>query len=194
MMGKRDSADPGPSQPSSAPTPSESHPSVLIVDDSPANLEAFSCVLQGEGYDLVKASSGQEALKLALRKEFSVILLDVRMPGMDGIETATFLRAGRGRFTPIIFVSAFENTPFEVERGYLPGAIDYPFKPVDPDLLKHKVAALVDFYLRHLEFKRRNEALVHANQALLRKVTSLEGDLAALKSAPPQGAAAPASR
>jgi CheY-like chemotaxis protein len=177
----------------SAPTPSEPIPSVLIVDDAPANLEAFSCVLQGEGYDLVKASSGQEALKLALRREFSVILLDVRMPGMDGIETATFLRAGRGRFTPIIFVSAFENTPFEVERGYLAGAIDYLFKPVDPDLLKRKVAALVDFYLRNLEFKRRNEALVHANHALLKKVACLEGEIAALKSAQPKGADAPAS-
>src|SRR5437016_1104784 len=87
--------------------PAEPRPSVLIVDDTPANLEAFSCVLESEGYDLVQAGSGQEALKLALRREFSVILLDVRMPGMDGIETATFLRAGRGRFTPIIFVSAF---------------------------------------------------------------------------------------
>jgi response regulator RpfG family c-di-GMP phosphodiesterase len=150
--------------------------------------------LQEEGYDIVKAGSGQEALKLALQREFSVILLDVRMPGMDGIETATFLRAGRGRFTPIIFVSAFENTPVEVERGYLAGAIDYLFKPVDPDLLKRKVAALVDFYLRNLEFKRRNEALVHANQALLKKVVSLEGEMAALKSAQPRRADAPASR
>jgi len=176
------------------PAPAEPLPSVLIVDDSPANLEAFSCVLQGEGYELVTASSGQEALKLALRREFSVILLDVRMPGMDGIETATFLRAGRGRFTPIIFVSAFENTPFQVERGYLAGAIDYLFKPVDPDLLKRKVAALVDFYLRNLEFKRRNESLVHANQALLKKVDALEGEIAALKSAQPKGADAPTSR
>jgi CheY-like chemotaxis protein len=166
----------------------------MIVDDTPANLETFSCVLEGEGYDLVRANSGQEALRLALQREFSVILLDVRMPQMDGIETATFLRAGRGRFTPIIFVSAFENTPFEVERGYLAGAIDYLFKPVDPDLLKRKVAALVDFYLRNLEFKRRNESLLQANQALLRKVVSLEEELAALKSPHPSGADAPAPR
>jgi CheY-like chemotaxis protein len=175
------------------PSP-DPRPSVLIVDDTPANLLAFTAVLAGEGYDLVSASSGQEALKLALRREFSVILLDVRMPGMDGIETATFLRAGRGRFTPIIFVSAFENTPFEVERGYLAGAIDYLFKPVDPDLLKRKVAALVDFYLRNLEFKRRNESLVQANQALLKKVASLEGEVAASKGAAPKGADAPSSR
>src|SRR6185436_16527707 len=174
--------------------PVEPRPSILIVDDTLANLVAFSCVLEGEGYEIVKANSGQEALKLALQKEFATILLDVRMPGMDGIETATFLRAGRGRFTPIIFVSAFENTPFQVERGYLAGAIDYLFKPVDPDLLKRKVAALVDFYLRNLEFKRRNESLVHANQALLKKVDSLEAEIAALKSAQPKGADAPTSR
>ena len=157
-MGADGTAGSSPSRPVGPPFPHppEPRPSVLIVDDTPANLESFSCVLESEGYELVKANSGQEALKLALRTEFSVILLDVRMPGMDGIETATFLRAGRGRFTPIIFVSAFENTPFEVERGYLAGAIDYLYKPVDPDLLKRKVAALVDFYLRNLEFKRRN--------------------------------------
>lgn len=166
---------------SSVPTPSSvgPRPSVLIVDDTRSNLQAFSCVLGDEGYDVVTAGSGQEALKLALQREFAVILLDVRMPGMDGIETATFLRAGRGRFTPIIFVSAYENTPFEVERGYLAGAIDYLFSPVDPDLLKRKVSALVDFYLRNLEYKKRNESLIQANQALLKKVADLEAALAA---------------
>jgi response regulator RpfG family c-di-GMP phosphodiesterase len=175
-----------------SPSGSEPRPTVLIVDDTPANLEAFSCVLNGEGYDIVTASSGQEALKLALQREFATILLDVRMPGMDGIETATFLRAGRGRFTPIIFVSAYENTPFEVERGYLAGAIDYLFSPVDPDLLKRKVGALVDFYLRNQEFKRRNESLLQANQALFRKVAALEEALA--KQQLSSGSDAPASR
>lgn len=177
-----------------AAAPVDTRPSVLIVDDTPANLEAFSCVLESDGYEILRAGSGQEALKLALKKEFAVILLDVRMPGMDGIETATFLRAGRGRFTPIIFVSAYENTPFEVERGYLAGAIDYLFSPVDPDLLKRKVSALVDFYLRNLEFKKRNESLIKANQALLQKVATLEETLAALKPALPRGSDSPASR
>jgi CheY-like chemotaxis protein len=168
-------------------------PSVLIVDDTPANLLAFSSVLGGEGYDLSTARSGQEALKLVLRKEFAVILLDVRMPGMDGIETATFLRAGRGRWTPIIFVSAHDNTHFEVERGYLAGAIDYLFSPVDPELLKRKVAALVDFYLRTLEFKRRSESLLQANQILLQKVYSLENTVANLQSRLPSGFGAKAT-
>ena len=175
----------------SAGTPDR--PSVLIVDDTPGNLIAFSSVLEGEGYELAQANSGQEALKLALRKEFATILLDVRMPGMDGIETATFLRAGRGRYTPIIFISAYQNTPVEVERGYLAGAIDYLFSPVDADLLKRKVGALVDFYLRTQEFKRRNDSLVRANQALLKKVASLEEALAP-KNPLPSGSDAPDAR
>lgn len=161
----------------------EPRPSVLIVDDTPANLVAFSHLLESQGYDIFKAGSGQEALKLALHHDFAVILLDVRMPGMDGIETATFLRAGRGRYTPIIFVSAHDNTPLEVERGYLAGAIDYLFSPVDSDVLKRKVSALVDFYLRNQEFKRRNESLVRANQDLLKKVAALEADLLSARKA-----------
>lgn len=177
----------------SAATGEGKAPTILIVDDTAANLLAFSSILESEGYGILTARSGQEALKLALRQEFAVIMLDVRMPGMDGIETATFLRAGRGRFTPIIFVSAHDNTPFEVERGYLAGAIDYLFSPVDPDLLKRKVAALVDFYLRNLEYKRRNDSLVQANQDLLKKVTSLEETIAGLKRQLPSATGAPST-
>src|SRR6185295_16190821 len=173
--------------------PSDLRPGVLIVDDTVANQRAFQSVLETDGYDIAVAGSGQEALKLVLKREFAVILLDVRMPGMDGIETATFLRCGRGRYTPIIFVSAFENTPFEVERGYLAGAIDYLFSPVDPDMLKRKVSALVDFYLRNLEYKRRNDSLVQANQDLLRKLQSMEQELSAMRTQIPENPdAAPA--
>ncbi|HLY73687.1 MAG TPA: response regulator [Planctomycetota bacterium] len=194
-MGNGDAEDDGLSSATSslAQRPAE-RPSVLIVDDTPANLLAFSSVLAGEGYEILTAKSGPEALKLVLRREFAVILLDVRMPGMDGIETATFLRAGRGRYTPIIFISAHDNTPHEVERGYLAGAIDYLFSPVDPDLLKRKVAALVDFYLRTLEFKRRSDSLLQANQILLRKVASLEETVAELRGGMPRGTDAPAAR
>jgi len=157
-----------------SPSGSEPRPTVLIVDDTPANLEAFSCVLNGEGYDIVKASSGQEALKLALQREFATILLDVRMPGMDGIETATFLRAGRGRFTPIIFVSAYENTPFEVERGYLAGAIDYLFSPVDPDMLRSKVSFLAELHLRNAEIERVLKELQEQNRAQESRIEELQ--------------------
>ncbi|HEV3026742.1 MAG TPA: response regulator [Planctomycetota bacterium] len=194
-MGSGAGGEFGSSSVTPAPSPgSIERPSVLIVDDTPANLLAFSSLLDGEGYDLLTARSGPDALKLVLRREFAVILLDVRMPGMDGIETATFLRAGRGRYTPIIFVSAHDNTPHEVERGYLAGAIDYLFSPVDPELLRRKVSALVDFYLRTLEFKKRSDSLLQANQILLRKVASLEDTVAELRGRHPQANDTPAAR
>jgi CheY-like chemotaxis protein len=161
--------------------PPTDRPAVLIVDDTPANLQAFQSVLESEGYDIALASSGQEALRLVLKREFAVILLDVRMPDMDGIETATFLRCGRARFTPIIFVSAYENTPVEVERGYLAGAIDYLFSPVDADLLRRKVSALVGFYLRTVEYKKRSDQLVHTVKALQKEVEDLEHTVENLK-------------
>jgi len=156
-------------------------PAVLIVDDTIANQRAFESVLESEGYEIVLAGSGQEALKLVLKKEFAVILLDVRMPGMDGIETATFLRCGRARFTPIIFVSAYENTPVEVERGYLAGAIDYLFSPVDPDMLRRKVGALVDFYQRTVEYKKKSDVLFHTVKILQKKVADLEQTVTVLQ-------------
>jgi CheY-like chemotaxis protein len=161
--------------------PANPRPAVLIVDDTPANQRAFASVLEAEGYDLVVASSGQEALRLVLRQEFAVILLDVRMPGMDGIETATFLRCGRARHTPILFVSAYENTPVEVERGFLAGAIDYLFSPVDPDMLRRKVSALVHLYQQTAEYKRRSDALAQTVKSLQKKVEDLEETVAALK-------------
>jgi DNA-binding response OmpR family regulator len=136
-------------------------------------LSAFAAVLADEGLEIVPASSGQEALKLSLNKEFAVILLDVRMPEMDGIETATILRAGRARFTPIIFVSAHERTPLEVERGYLAGAIDYLYSPVDSEVLRRKVKALVAFYTKNLEYKHKAEALERTVQTLHERIRAL---------------------
>lgn len=155
---------------------------VLIVDDQEGNLRVLEGLLEDLGVDIVSARSGNEALSCLLDREFAVILLDVRMPGMDGIETATFLRCGRGRFTPIIFVSAYENTPVEVERGYLAGAIDYLFSPVDPDTLRRKVSALVDFYLRNVEYKKKADLLFNSVRLLQRKVEDLEQTVTDLKS------------
>ena len=164
-----------------ADAPTTERPAGLIADDTRANLQAFQSVLESEGYDIAMAISGQEALRLVLKREFAVILLDVRMPEMDGIETATFLRCGRARFTPILFVSAYENTPVEVERGYLAGAIDHLFSPVDPDMLRGKVAALVDFYLRTVEYKKKADQQVQTIKALQKKVENLEHSIEDLK-------------
>src|SRR5436190_2639267 len=167
------------------PNPSDSRPKILVVDDNPANLRAFSTLLEDQGYEVLQAKSGQEALSLTLAHEFGVILLDVRMPGMDGIETAQFLRNGRARHTPIIFVSAYDVLPMQVERGYLAGAIDYLFSPVDEDILKRKVAAFVDLYLRNNEYKKQAEVLSERVLTLENYIIDLERTLAAFKTTLP---------
>jgi CheY-like chemotaxis protein len=161
--------------------PVEDRPAVLIVDDTIANQRAFASVLEICNYDIVVAGSGQEALKQVLRRDFAVILMDVRMPDMDGIETATVLRCGRARLTPVIFLSAHDNTPDLIDRTYMAGGLDYLATPVDPDLLRRKVRALVDFHLRTIEFRKKSDELVRAAQELQRKVDELEHALASRK-------------
>lgn len=158
---------------------------VLIVDDTIANQQAFASVLESSLYDVVVASSGQEALKLVLKRDFAVILMDVRMPEMDGIETATILRCGRGRLTPVIFVLAYVSSEEQIERIYLAGGLDYLSVPVDPDLLRRKVRSLVDFHMRTVEYAKRSDELVRMTQILQKKVENLEDALAARKSHPP---------
>ena len=170
---------------SSRPNPPGPRPKILVVDDNPANLRAFSTLLEDQGYEVLQAPSGSEALSLTLTHDFAVILLDVRMPEMDGIETANYLRKGRARYTPIIFVSAYDTLPMQVERGYLAGAIDYLFSPVDEDILKRKVAAFIEFHLKNTEYKQQAEALSQRVLTLENHILDLERTLAAFKAAPP---------
>jgi len=130
-------------------TPQPVKPKVLIVDDTSANRYAFQSVLEPD-YTVYIAGSGRRALELAQLEEFAVILLDVRMPEMDGFETAERLRRQEKiRFTPIIFTSAYDKTLGQLTRGYVAGATDFLFSPVDADLLKLKVATYVQIYLRN---------------------------------------------
>jgi response regulator RpfG family c-di-GMP phosphodiesterase len=168
-------------------------PKVLVVDDTPSNLLAFSTLLEDQGYDVVQARTGQEALKLALDHEFGVILLDVRMPEMDGVETAKYLRQGKARHTPIIFVSAYDTLPMQVERGYLAGAIDYLFSPVDEDILKRKVAAFMEFYLKNAEYKNKADVLSHRVESLEKHIQDLERTLAFFAATAPAKAPGPTS-
>src|SRR5258708_4791167 len=103
---------------------------ILVVDDRPEGLRMLETVLAGMGEKVVAAASGQEALGLALNGDFAVVLLDVRMPDMDGFETAKYLRSrSRTRHTPIIFVTGLDESPENIERGYAVGAVDCLFKP-----------------------------------------------------------------
>jgi CheY-like chemotaxis protein len=129
-------------------TPQPIKPHVLIVDDHAANRVAFGALLQDD-YTVSLAASGKEALEVAGRQDFAVILLDVRMPVMDGFETAAQLRQREARYTPIVFISAYDQNDLHLKRGYVAGATDFIFSPVDEDLLKFKVATYVQIFLRH---------------------------------------------
>jgi serine phosphatase RsbU (regulator of sigma subunit) len=131
-----------------------------LVDDQPANLLALESVLEGLGHTLIRASSGEEALKRLLQDDFAVILLDVFMPGMDGFETAKMIRQrDRSQFTPIVFLTAIGKDETHISRGYSVGGVDYLFKPIVPEILKAKVSAFVDLFLKTLMIAEQAEQL-----------------------------------
>jgi Bacteriophytochrome (light-regulated signal transduction histidine kinase) len=130
-----------------------------MVDDQPENLVALEAVLDGLGQDLVKARSGKEALRCLLEDEFAAILLDVKMPDMDGFECAAMIREReRSKNTPIIFLTALKSEE-HLFRGYYMGAVDYLFKPIVPEVLRSKVAVFVDLSLKNETLRRNAEAL-----------------------------------
>src|SRR5687768_3590418 len=148
--------------------PRQSEVKILIVDDQPANLVALEAVLEGLGHTLVKARSGEEALKCLLQDDFAVILLDVFMPGMDGFETAEFVRhRKRTRYTPIIFLTALGTSDTNIARAYSIGAVDYLFKPIVPEILKAKVNAFVDLFLKTAMVAQQAERLRQFEQQRL---------------------------
>src|SRR5215831_18081562 len=120
---------------------------ILVVDDDPLLLTAVEVLLEGPNRIIVKAETGQDALRHLLREDFAVILLDVRMPQLDGYETAALIRQrGRSRYTPIIFLSGIDTLDTDVVRGLTSGAVDYLVKPVVPEILTNKVSVFVDLY------------------------------------------------
>jgi signal transduction histidine kinase/response regulator RpfG family c-di-GMP phosphodiesterase len=131
---------------------------ILIVDDRPDKLLAHEVVLAELNQNLVRARSGTEALRCLLQQDFAVILLDVNMPGMDGFETASLIRQRpRSQTTPIIFISAVNDTETHVSRGYSLGAVDYILTPVVPEILRAKIAVFVDLYKKTEQIKRQAE-------------------------------------
>jgi PAS domain S-box-containing protein len=141
-------------------TPAGPQTNILLVDDRPENLTALSAVLEPLGQNLVFAASGLEALRHLLSEDFAVILLDVRMPGMDGFETVSFIKQReRSRDIPIIFLSALSTDASFVFKGYTVGAVDYLSKPFDPHILRSKVSVFVDLYRKNAEIKRQAELL-----------------------------------
>ena len=144
--------------------PGETAPArILLVDDRPENLLALEAILVSLGQTLVRATSGEEALKALLADDFAVILLDVQMPGMDGFETAAHIkRRERTKDIPIIFLTAINREPQHAFRGYSAGAVDYLAKPFDPWVLRAKVGVFVELYRKNRQL--REQAALLADQ------------------------------
>lgn len=160
---------------------------ILLVDDRPDNLLALETILGDLGQNLIKAASGAEALRCLLKDDFAVILLDVQMPGMDGLETAALIREReRSKHTPIIFLTAADQNESLIFKGYAAGAVDYLFKPLNPDILKAKVKVFVDLFLTTEQVKGQarqletlNQELAVANQELDAFIYAVSHDLRA---------------
>ncbi len=149
----------GPLLEAAAPEPAEPV-NILLVDDRPENLLALEAILEPLGQRLVRAMSGEEALRRLLVQDFALILLDVQMPGMNGFEAAELIKAReRSRAIPIIFLTAINKEDAYVFRGYEVGAVDYLFKPFNPDVLRSKVSVFVEMHHKREQLRRQEQAL-----------------------------------
>jgi signal transduction histidine kinase/DNA-binding response OmpR family regulator len=160
---------------------------ILLVDDNESNLLALEAILDDADRNLVRASSGDDALRYLLDHDVAVILLDVYMPGIDGLETAALIRGReRSRDIPVIFLTADNSGGAHLLKGYSLGAVDFILKPVEPDILRSKVAVFVELFKKTEEVKRQasllraaNVELEHANLKRLSTLIELGQQLAA---------------
>jgi signal transduction histidine kinase len=150
---------------------------VLLVDDQPARLLTYETILSELGQNLVSARSGLEALEKLMKDEFAVVLLDVSMPDMDGFEAATLIHQHpRFEKTPIIFVTGVHVSELDRLKGYKVGAVDYVSIPVVPEILRSKVAVLVELHLKRRELQELNRNLAQANERLAQANTTLQAE------------------
>jgi signal transduction histidine kinase len=144
------------------------HPKILLVDDRDDNLLSIETILEPDGYKFSKANSGREALKILLKEfDFALILMDVKMPNMNGFETAALIyERDKLKHIPIIFITANNYGDENIFRGYRAGAVDYIYKPVNPDLLRAKVSVFVDLYRKTHRLVVQEQKLVAINRNL----------------------------
>lgn len=143
---------------------------ILLVDDRSENLVALEAALEGIGEQLIKAQSGKDALRACLEHDFAVILLDVKMPDIDGFETAAMIRdRERSKDTPIIFLTALRSEE-HLFRGYYMGAVDYLRKPIVPEVLRSKVCVFVDLARKNSLLRKHAETLEQKNRELQEQI------------------------
>src|SRR5688572_21392078 len=147
-------------------------PKILLVDDREDNLLSIEAILAPAGYQFIKANSGRQALKVLLTEfDFAIILMDVKMPNLNGFETAALIyERERLRHIPIIFITANNYGDENVFKGYQSGAIDYIFKPFNPDVLRAKVSVLIDLYKKNRLLLEQEQKLIAINKSLEREV------------------------
>jgi two-component system, sensor histidine kinase len=142
-------------------------PAILIVDDREENLLALERILAGIDADIVRAKSGNDALRACLNQDFALALLDVNMPGMDGYELAALMRGEKRVSTiPIIFLTAADRQEQQIFQGYSSGAVDYLIKPVHPEILLNKVQVFLEMYRQREELRRHGQELERLNDEL----------------------------
>src|SRR5262245_12807327 len=150
---------------------------ILLVDDQPARLMTYQAVLADLGQNLVLAYSGREALEKLMREEFALVLLDVSMPDMDGFEAAQLIHEHpRFERIPIIFVTGVHVSELDRLKGYKAGAVDYVSIPVVPEILRSKVAVLVELYCKRRELSELNRHLAETNAQLAEANTALQAE------------------
>lgn len=141
---------------------------ILLVDDREDNLLSMETILEPDGYELVKARSGREALKILLNEfDFAMILMDVKMPNLNGFETAALIyEREKLKHIPIVFITANNYGEENMFKGYRTGAIDYIYKPVNPDLLRTKVGVFVELYTKNHQLVAQEQKLMAINRNL----------------------------
>ena len=145
---------------------------ILVVDDREDNLLSIEAILENDNYNIVKANSGRAALKVLLnQQDFSLILMDVQMPEMNGLETATIIYdRDKLKAIPIIFITAYSNEDEYIFKGYQMGGVDYIYKPVNPELLRAKVAVFVELYRKNQQLIVHEKKLIATNKSLQKEI------------------------
>src|SRR5688572_7470236 len=145
---------------------------ILLVDDREDNLFSIETILERDNYSIIKANSGRAALKILLQQhDFSLILMDVQMPDLNGFETATIIyERDKLKTIPIIFITAHDYGEESIFKGYRMGGVDYIYKPINPELLRVKVAVFVELYRKNQQLQQQEKTLLDVNKSLQKEI------------------------